>query len=85
MLILAKIKAKWTAALFGALLISAFAMGIYANLPAPKQAGQVNIPLYLVAVQQQELIDRGHDIEKDGKFGPKTDYALILELTKENE
>jgi hypothetical protein len=53
--------------------------------PAPKQAGQVNIPLYAVEVQQQELIDRGHDIKKDGKFGVNTDLALTIEVCKEHD
>jgi hypothetical protein len=52
---------------------------------APTQPGQVNIPLYAVSVQQQELKDRGHDIKVDGKFGVNTDLALTIEVTKENE
>lgn len=70
--------------LFWLILIASFAMGIYACLPDEdtKQPGQVNIPLYAVPVMQQELIDRGHKIKKDGKFGPNTDLALTIEVTK---
>ena len=63
-------------------LIAAFGMGLYSLLPDKQQPGQVNIPLYLVIEQQRELIDRGHDIKDDGKFGPETDLALTMELTK---
>ena len=31
---------------------------------------------------QQELVDRGHDIKVDGKFGPETDLALTMEIMK---
>jgi hypothetical protein len=85
MLILAKIKAKWAGVLFTVILSSSFVMGIYATIPAPNQAGQVNIPLYSVIAIQRELVDRGHDIKVDGIFGKQTDYALTLELTKEIE
>lgn len=53
--------------------------------PEPKQPGEVNIPLYAVKVQQQELRHRGHDIKVDGRFGPETDLALTIEICKENE
>jgi peptidoglycan hydrolase-like protein with peptidoglycan-binding domain len=39
-------------------------------------------PLRSVMEIQQELIDRGHDIKVDGSFGPQTDLALTMELTK---
>ena len=70
--------------LFWLLLVSAFVMGIYANLPTEdtKQPGQVNIPLYSVSEQQQELIDRGHNIKRDGKHGRNTDLALTIEVSK---
>ena len=68
--------------LFWLLLISSFVMGIYACLPDAKQEGQVNIPLYPVIVQQRELVDRGHIIKIDGKFGKKTGLALTMEITK---
>ena len=29
---------------------------------------------------QQELVNRGHDIKVDGKFGPNTDHALEVEV-----
>ena len=31
---------------------------------------------------QQELVNRGHDIKVDGRFGPNTDLALTKELAK---
>ena len=68
--------------LFEIILGIALVMGIYACWPKPKQPGQVNIPLYAVEVQQQELIDRGHDIKVDGIFGPETDLALTKEVSK---
>lgn len=82
MLILTKIKGKSVAVIFWVLLIVAFIMGVLANIPEPKQPRQVNIPLYPVQMQQQELIDRGHDIAIDGIWGPDTDLALTIELTK---
>ncbi len=71
--------------LFWLLLISAFVMGIYANVPEPVQAGQVNIPLHLVIEQQRELNARGHNLKEDGRFGKNTDHALTVELSKEVE
>ena len=68
--------------LFWIILIASFAMGLYSLLPDKQQPGQVNIPLYLVIEQQRELMDRGHDIKADGKFGPETDLALTMELMK---
>lgn len=70
--------------LFWLILLASFAMGIYACLPGEdaKQPGQVNIPLYAVSVMQQELVNRGHDIKIDGRFGPNTDLALTIEVTK---
>ena len=44
----------------------------------------VPVPVKLLSVEQiqTELVYRGHDIEIDGKFGPETDLALTIELTK---
>ena len=68
--------------IFEIILVIALVMGVYACWPEQKQAGMVNVPLYSVEVQQQELIDRGHKIKKDGKFGKNTDLALTIEVTK---
>jgi uncharacterized protein YpmB len=38
--------------------------------------------LMSIAQQQQELINRGHDIKVDGKWGPNTQLALAIELMK---
>jgi hypothetical protein len=65
--------------LFWLILIASFAMGIYSCWPAPKQPGQVNIPLYRMEVYQQELVDRGHTLRVDGMGGKITDAALIIE------
>jgi hypothetical protein len=35
-----------------------------------------------VTQQQQELVRRGHGIKIDGKFGPATDLALSIELSR---
>jgi len=67
--------------LYWIILIAAIAMGIYACLPIKKQARQVNIPLYPVKDIQRELVNRGHAITVDGKFGKNTDHALTVELT----
>ena len=40
-------------------------------------------PLRSVMQIQQELVSRGHDIKVDGKFGPNTDLALTIGITKE--
>jgi hypothetical protein len=42
-------------------------------------------PLRSVTQIQQELVDRGHDITVDGKFGKNTDLALTIEITKIKE
>jgi hypothetical protein len=42
-------------------------------------------PLRSVTQIQQELVDRGHDIKVDGKFGRNTDLALTIEITKIKE
>ena len=39
--------------------------------------------LLSVAEIQQELVNRGHDIKVDGKYGKNTDLALTIEITKE--
>jgi hypothetical protein len=31
---------------------------------------------------QMELVSRGHDIKVDGKFGPNTQLALDIEMSK---
>ena len=82
MLILTKIKGKSVAVAFWVILVAAFILGVLANIPEPKQPRQVNIPLYPVKMIQQELIDRGHYMELDGKFGPETDRALAEEIAK---
>jgi hypothetical protein len=64
--------------LFWLILLAAFAMGIYACLPGdPPQTR-----LMSVYELQAELVSRGHDIKIDGKFGPNTDHALEIEVTK---
>lgn len=68
--------------IFEVILIIALCMGIYACWPESKQDGQINIPLYSVEAQQRELVDRGHNINIDGKFGKNTDLALTIEVTK---
>ena len=59
------------------LLTACIVCAIYCNMP------QADNPLRSVTQIQQELKDRGHDIKVDGKFGPQTDYALTVEITKE--
>ena len=71
--------------IFEILLIIALAMGVYACWPDVRQLRQVNIPLYPIKAQQQELKDRGHYIKVDGKFGPNTDMALSIEIAKAGE
>ena len=68
--------------IFEILLIITLIMGIYACWPEREQPNMVRIPLYSVEIIQQELVDRGHDIKIDGKFGPNTDLALTIEVTK---
>ena len=84
MLVLCKVKVKWIFEfVFWLILLSAFAMGIYAiRSETDKQPGQVNIPLYTIEAMQQELVDRGHDITVDGIYGPETDHALNMEISK---
>ena len=61
------------------ILISAFALGLYACLPVESQDTRL-LSVYEI---QTELVRRGHDIKIDGKFGPNTDHALTIEVTKE--
>ena len=40
------------------------------------------VTLISVEAMQTELVSRGYDIKIDGKFGPNTDLALTMELSK---
>jgi hypothetical protein len=61
-----------------ALTIACIACAVYCNLPQKAR-------LLSVAEQQQELVNRGHDIKVDGRFGPNTDIALSVEIGKAGE
>ena len=41
-----------------------------------------SVRLLSVTEIQTELVNRGHDIKIDGKFGKNTDHALTVEITK---
>jgi hypothetical protein len=64
--------------LFWLLLIISFIMGIYACLPGEVQDNRL-LSVYEI---QEELVRRGHNIKIDGRFGPNTDLALTIEVTK---
>jgi len=86
MLVLCKVKAKHIVSfIFWVILFAAFGMGIFAIKAKPKQPVQVDIPLRSVYEIQTELNARGYDIKVDGKFGPETDHALCLAITKQDE
>ena len=67
--------------LFWMLLISALIMGIYACWPTPP----VEQRLLSVHELQTELVRRGHNIKVDGRFGPNTNHALDIEVTKQGD
>lgn len=60
------------------LAIISIAMGIYACWPEPTR-------LLSVYEIQTELVNRGHDIKVDGKFGKNTRHALDVEITKQEQ
>jgi hypothetical protein len=61
-----------------AMTIACIACAVWCNLPQKPV-------LMSVAEQQTVLVERGHDIKVDGKFGPATDLALSIELSKRGE
>ena len=66
--------------IFWMLLISAFITGIYSmTIPTPPAETRL-LSVYEI---QTELVARGHNIKIDGRFGPNTDHALTIEVTKQ--